>query len=231
MFSRPDFSKETLDATPVEFSPGVWLCGESHHPAGIANQVLNNRAFVYKLTLKEDLAGVKKGSECLFVFGLGKAGVIESVKKLELSTGLQVVALLCNGAAHHLQIKSWYLAFPAMAVWVCPTKVPGTLNGQDLMEEFPDRWELVDNTTVPHHAYQLLRYFGSGDELQVDCIVFNQLFFYSDETSRSIGCAGKSGYQDSIKSNGFVFKLVGTLMGDHSCSPHSHFAVPSNHRK
>ena len=76
-----------------------------HHPAGVKNFKVNNRAFVFKLTLKEDLAGVKKGKECLFVYGLGNAGIVDSVKSLEKATGLKAVALLCNGAGHHMAIK------------------------------------------------------------------------------------------------------------------------------
>lgn len=49
-------------------------------------------------------------------------------------------------------------------------KVPMTVNGQRLQKEYPSRWELVDNTTVPHHAYQLLDYFGDGANMQVDCV-------------------------------------------------------------
>ena len=103
----PDFSKETLDGTPVEYAPGAWVCGEKHEPGGMANVKVNNRAFVFKLTLKESLGGVTAGKECLFVFGLGKEGVIRGVKDLEEKTGLKAVALMCNGSGHHIQLKKW----------------------------------------------------------------------------------------------------------------------------
>ena len=71
-----------------------------------------------------------------------------------------------------------------MKIWVCPTKPPSTANGKYLMEKYPDRWELADNTTTEHHVHQLFEYFGGGpgdeDGLQVDCVVFNQLFGYPD---------------------------------------------------
>jgi hypothetical protein len=213
---KPDFSKEDLKATPVEIADGAWLLGEAHNPAGMLNQTVNNRAFVYKLKLKEDLAGVKAGKDVLFVFGLGMSGVIASVKKLEKETGCKAVAMMCNGAGHHIALEHWYEAFPDMAIWVCPTKVPGTVNGKELIRKYADRWELVDNTTTPHHAHQLLKYFGSGDDLQVDCIIFNQLFFYSDETSCSIGMLENAHSKPKLFSNGFVFKDMGKLMGDHS---------------
>ena len=80
--------------------------------------------------------------------------------------------------------RYWYDAFPTMKCWVCPTKPPSTANGKYLMENYPDRWELADNTTTEHHVHQLFEYFGGGpgdeDGLQVDCVVFNQLFGYPD---------------------------------------------------
>jgi hypothetical protein len=201
-----DFSKEKLDGTPCMVAPGLWVSGEDHCAGGTQNLKVNNRAFVSKLTLKNSLGGVSEGQECLFVHGLGNARTIEGVKNLEKETGLKVVALLCNGGGHHLFIKLWYDAFPKMTVWVCPTKVPNTMNGKRLMKEFPDRWELVDNTTTPHHVHQLLHYFGSGDDLQVDCVLFNQLFGYTDETSGS--CGFWQNPEDKAELKGEMFPLT-----------------------
>ena len=69
------------------------------------NMSLNNRSFAFKLTLKKDLDGVKKGRECLFLYGLGGKGTIEGVKKLQDETGLKAVALLCNGSGHHTYLR------------------------------------------------------------------------------------------------------------------------------
>ena len=179
------------------------------------NIVLNNRCFVFKLKLREALGGVSAGKDALFVFGLGNDGAIEGVKRLENQTGLKAVALLCNGGGHHIYIKNWYDAFPApFQVWVCPTKVPGTSNGQRLQKDYPDRWMLVDNSTTDHHVHQLLKYFGSGDNLQVDCILFNQLYGYSDKTSGESGCHQSP--EAKVGDNGFkhVFKALTALGGD-----------------
>ena len=148
---------------------------------------MNNRAFAFKLELKKPLGDVSSGHDVLFIWGIGNDMVIEGGKTLEEQTGLKAVALMCNGGGHHLYLKHWYDNFPSMRIWVCPTKVPMTLNGQRLQKEYPSRWELVDNTTVPHHAYQLLDYFGGGDDMQVDCIVFNQFMGYDDKTSGESG--------------------------------------------
>jgi len=91
---KPDFSREDWNGTAAEYAQGAWVCGEAHAPGGIENLRLNNRAFVFRLTLKEDLGGVRKGNDCLFVFGLGKDGVIRGVKELEKRTGLKAVALM-----------------------------------------------------------------------------------------------------------------------------------------
>ena len=180
---KPDFSKEDLEGTPVEVCPGVYVCGEAHHPAGTQNLNWNNRSFLFRLTLKKNLGGAKAGDEVLFVNGLGKQATIDKVKVLEKEIGLKVVALLCNGGDHHISIKLWYDAFPDLRVWVCPTRVPTTSNGQRLIKEYPDRWELADNTTNPHHVYQLHDYFGD----QVDCVLFNQLYCYSDKSGKECG--------------------------------------------
>jgi len=57
------------------------------------------------------------------------------------------------------------------------------MNGAQLREEFKDRWELADNTTEPHHVYQLTKYFGK----QVDCVLFNQIYSYPDKDSVDVG--------------------------------------------
>jgi hypothetical protein len=209
-----DFSKEKLDGIPRLVAPGLWLSGEAHCAGGIQNLKVNNRAFIFKLTLKESLAGVSKGKECLFVHGLGNAKTIEGVKNLEKETGLKVIALLCNGGGHHTFIKLWYDAFPNMKVWVCPTKVPSTENGKKLMKEYPDRWELVDNTTTPHHVHQLLHYFGSGDDMQVDCVLFNQLFGYTDENSGACGMWQHPEVEPVLKGEMYPLTTLGPLMKD-----------------
>lgn len=145
---------------------------------------MNNRLFVFKLKLKKDLAGKTKGSDVLFVYGATNDAGVESVKKLEKETGLAAAALMNNGGAHHIFLRKWYQAFPGMRIWITPTRVPQTTNGRQLREDFADRWELVDNTTVPHHCHQLLEYFG-GD--QVDCVLFDQIYGYPDKDSVEMG--------------------------------------------
>lgn len=237
---KPDFSKENSTGKAVAISPGVWVCGkfdlllplnlapdsrisgwigEVHSPGGVENIKINNRAFVFQLTLENSLGGVPAGQDVLFVYGLGKDGAIKGVKNLEKSTGLKAVALLCNGGGHHLQIEKWYIAFPEMRVWVCPTKVPQTDNGERLRSVYPERWELVDNTSTRHHVHQLLHYFGSGENLQVDCIVFNQLNLYKDKTSQAAGIASLGTYKDKKTSKSlFAFmKGFAALSADLSC--------------
>lgn len=187
------------------------------HPGISQNIVLNNRCFVFKLKLREALGGVSAGNDALFIFGLGNNGAIKGVKDLEEQTGLKAVALLCNGGGHHIYVKNWYDAFPApFEVWVSPTKVPGTSNGQRLQEDYPDRWILADNSTTEHHVHQLRKYFGSGDNLQVDCVLFNQLYGYSDKTSGESGCHQSP--EAEVKANGFkkVFSTLTALGGDQS---------------
>ena len=204
-----DFSKETLDGRAALVYPGVWVIGELHYAGGLKNTKVNNRAFVMQLTLREDLAGITKGNECLFVHGCAGKTTIHAVKQLEKETGLKAVALLNNGGAHHTYIKLWYDAFPDMKIWVTPTKIPNTANGEFLMQKYSDRWELADNTTTPHHVHQVLKYFGKGNDMQVDCILFNQLYIYKDCKS---GAAGIWQHPDQEP------KLVGNLY------PFTHFA-------
>ena len=214
MSERLDFSKEDLEGTPVPVADGVWVCGEDHHPAGTQNLKWNNRSFVFRLKLHKDLAGVKKGNDVLFINGLGKQPTLEKVKLLSKETGLQVVALLCNGGDHHISIKLWYDAFPHMKVWVCPTRVPVTANGQRLMSEYPNRWELADNTTKKHHVYQLEEYFGD----QVDCVLFNQLYGYDDKTGKECGSWCTPEEKGTLYGNLDAFqKLIFGLFQDFSC--------------
>jgi hypothetical protein len=210
---KPDFSKEDLEGTPVEVCPGVYVCGEAHHPAGTQNLNWNNRSFIFRLKLVKDLAGVKAGREVLFINGLGKQATLDKVKGFEKTIGLKVVALLANGGDHHVSIKLWYDAFPDLKVWVCPTRVPITANGQYLMKEYPDRWELADNTTHKHHVYQLEEYFGD----QVDCVLFNQLYVYSDKTSKECGSWCACEEKGKLYSNTEAFStLILTLFQDYS---------------
>lgn len=204
--TKLDFSKEDYKSTLVEFAPGSWVCGEVHAPGGNKSLLANNRTFVLKLKLREDLGGVSKGKECLFVYGLGSDGAIESVKKLEERTGLKAVALLCNGSGHHIFIRKWYNSFPEpFEVWACPTKTPQTENGIALMKDFPNRWQLADNSTTPHHVNQLYKFFGSGGDLQVDCVLFNQLFTYTDAISKKVGSWTMPDDQPETKPTKFIF--------------------------
>lgn len=84
-----------------------------------------------------------------------------------------------------------------------------------MQEEYPARWELVDNSTVKNHANQLLRYFGSGDDVQVDCIIFNQLYGYTDKTSGNAGChtGPEHKMKDKTTTKEFL-KTVSALQGD-----------------
>lgn len=110
-------------------------------------------------------------------------------------------------------------AFPKpFEVWVTPTKVPQTKNGEQMRKEYPDRWILVDNTTIEHHAFQLLKYFGSGDDLQVDCVLFNQMYGYKDSTSCSVGgYCGSDSKPKMTSTYDMMFKFLPTLLGDVSC--------------
>lgn len=174
---------------------------------------VNNRTFGFKLTLKEDLGGEQKGKECLFLYGLGGKATIEAVKKLEKDTGLKAVALLCNGGGHHTYARYWYDAFPKLRLWICPTKVPNSTNGRFLMEKYPDRWELADNTTSKHHVHQLYQYFGQADDLQVDCVIFNQLMLYPDKTSVDNGMWGSpEGKLVKFTNKEFFTKFIPTFM-------------------
>lgn len=180
---------------------------------------MNNRAFAFKLKLNKPIGGVSIGQDVLFIWGLGNEMVVKGVKALEEQTGLKAVALMTNGGGHHLFLKYWYDNFPNMRIWICPTKVPLTVNGQRLQKEYPSRWELVDNTTVPHHAYQLLDYFGDGDNMQVDCVVFNQFMSYDDKTSGEAGsCQWIEGHKPKENaSTGEFMTSMGKLQADMSC--------------
>lgn len=209
---------------------------------------MNNRAFAFKLKLNKSLEDVSIGQNVLFIWGIGNEMVIKGVKALEEQTGLKAVALMTNGGGHHLFLKHWYDNFPSMRIWVCPTKVPMTVNGQRLQKEYASRWELVDNTTVPHHAYQLLDYFGVGDNMQVDCVVFNQFMSYDDKTSGEAGsCQWIEGHKpkENVTTREFM-KSMGTLQADMSCRTDDimffhkptnllitghHYEVSSNYRR
>jgi hypothetical protein len=215
--TKPDFSKEDWVGTPSEYAPGAWVIGELHAAGGVSNLKLNCRCFVYKLKLHADLGGVKKGEDCLFIYGLGKEKAIQGVKELEKTTGLKAVALMCNGSGHHMNIKKWYEAFPApFEVWASPVKVPITVNGKELRNDYPDRWQLVDNTTVPNHCYQLLMYFGEGDNLQVDCVIFNQLFGYKDENNVIVDGNVKCEHADTTAGSTVSFSFANlSAMAEH----------------
>jgi len=107
-----------------------------------------------------------------------------------------------------------YEAFPEpFRIWVSPTKPPQTENGEYLMKEYPDRWELIDNSTAPNHAYQLLKYFGSGDDIQVDCVLFNQLYGYKDATSKANGVRTRRDGKDKVVGSSFVRRFAAQVDG------------------
>lgn len=86
-----------------------------------------------------------------------------------------------------------------------------------MQKEYPERWELVDNSTTEHHAQQLLKYFGSGDDLQIDCIIFNQLYGYSDKTSGESGCQCSPEHEMKEKTTTKeFFNTIGMLTSDFS---------------
>ena len=70
-----------------------------------------------------------------------------------------------------------------------------------------------DNTTVLHHCNQLLKYFGSGDDMQVDCVLFNQLFGYKDATSKSIGNWCVCDDKPKLRNSAAAFSVMGALGG------------------
>lgn len=81
------------------------------------------------------------------------------------------------------------------------------------MEKYPDRWQLYDNSTTPNHCHQLLKYFGSGDDMQVDCVIFNQFFGYSDATAAASGLRSKTDDSpDKVYTSGDVVKSVMPVM-------------------
>lgn len=167
------------------------------------------------MTLKESLGGVAKGKDCLFIFGAHANP--QSIKDLEKETGLKAVALLNNGGGHHIALKPYYEQFPDMSIWITPTRVPTTINGTELRQQFKDRWELADNSTHPHHIYQLEKYFGD----QVDCVLFNQLMAYPDKKSAEVGNYKNSedkptkvGVWEFITKRASLFKMADTRNDD-----------------
>jgi hypothetical protein len=77
------------------------------------------------------------------------------------------------------------------------------------MKQYPERWELVD-------VHQLLHFFGSGDDLQVDCVLFNQLYGNTDEHSGE--CGFWQGPEDKPELKGEMYPLttLAELMKDMS---------------
>ena len=84
------------------------------------------------------------------------------------------------------------------------------------MEHYPKRWELADNSSIPHHINQLYRYFGSGDDLQVDCVLHNQFFIYKDTSSGSKGFWQNPDQKPEVKGNLFPFTNFASVVSDKS---------------
>ena len=105
----------------------------------------------------------------------------------------------------HIYLKHWYKSFPDLHIWLCPTRAHHTKNQQDIQKEYPDRWELADNTTTPHHVQQLLDYFDG-----VDVVLFNQLFVHADHRG---GTWRECGDETKKFSNLDLFKSVMPTIG------------------
>ena len=105
----------------------------------------------------------------------------------------------------HIFLKHWYKAFPDLHIWLCPTRAHHTKNLQEIRNEYPERWELADNTTTPHHVHQLLDYFDG-----VDVVLFNQLFVHADERG---GIWRHCGDETKKFSNLDLFKSILPAMG------------------
>lgn len=99
-----------------------------------------------------------------------------------------------------------------MKIWLCPTRAHHTENQQQLREKYPDRWELADNTTTPHHVQQLLDYFDG-----VDCVLHNQLFVHADQVGSDMGTWRHCQEPKKFSSKEF-FKLMPAMGAQDSAS-------------
>ena len=93
-------------------------------------------------------------------------------------------------------------------------RVPQTSNGEYLRKTYADRWELVDNTTVPYHANQLLKYFGG----EVDAVIMDQFITYADKDSLKAQCWGSCDDAAQTKTALDFLQTMPTLMSSPSVS-------------
>lgn len=197
-----DFSAEDWDRA-VPFADGCWVIANRHCPALNRAVELNNRIFAFRLVEPD-------GSPVLLILGCADEKSIQAVQRLQVETGLDVKWVVGNGGAHHLFLELWYEAFPNARVLVPAKRIPFTRNGRRLQEKYADRWELMHG---PKPA-QLVEAFGD----QLDVVIFDQLFSYSDETSAACyhgeACDHRSKRLDM---GGFsLMKAMGKAMKDQS---------------
>ena len=200
MDTNIDFSNEDWGKS-VKFYDGCWVIAEKHNPTLNKTMELNNRTFVFKLINKE-------GKDTLLVFGCSGKPSIEAVKLLEKETGLEVTWIVSFGGAHHLFLDLWYEAFPKARIPIPAKKIPFTRNGGNLQEKYKDRWELMHGP----RPQQLLEEFGD----EIDIVIFDQLFGYTDETSGEAFEGGALDHSSKPTSYG-GFKMImkfGSLMKD-----------------
>jgi hypothetical protein len=194
-----DFAGEDW-GTPHEFFDGCWVIAARHAAGRNAAFQVNNRTFVFRLNDKT------AGADVLLVFGCANPPAIDAVKKVAADTGLKVAWIVGNGGAHHMFLSLWYDAFPDARVLVPAKRVPFTRNGMELAERYADRWELLHG---PRPA-QLVEAFGD----QIDTVVFDQLFSYSDQRAAELGGA-KNHESPEVKVGGLkMMKTMGTMMSD-----------------
>ena len=70
---------------------------------------------------------------------------------------------------------TYYEAFPKARIPSLAKKIPFTGNGGNLQEKYSDRWELMHGPK----PQQLIEEFDD----EIDIVIFDQLFGYTDETS------------------------------------------------
>lgn len=196
-----DFSSETWDEA-VQFFEGCWVVATRHHPGLNEALELNNREFVFKLK-------GENGGETLMAFGFAGPSAVEAVHRIEKETGLEVSYVVGNGGGHHLFLELWYEAFPKARILVPAKRIPFTDNGKALQQKYADRWELMHGPRPP----QLIDAFGE----QIDCVIFDQLFQYTDKTSQSVMKGARDYKSEHVRVSGFsMLTKMGKMLKDMS---------------
>jgi hypothetical protein len=198
-----DFSGEDWAHAHRVFD-GCWVIATRHAAGRNPAFQVNNRTFVFRLHDKTARDGA--GADVLLAFGCGDQPAIDAVKKLETETGLKLAWVIGNGGGHHMFLGFWFATFPAARILIPAKRVPLTRNGIELAEQYADRWELMHGPKPP----QLAEAFGD----QVDAVIFDQLFSYTDEFAATLG-APKNHTTPEKHVGGFkLLKTMGPLMSN-----------------